>query len=210
MKRIHYYIILIVFCFSCNQGLEANKVILEEADAKQAKTATEEDFDGIMIDTLESSNKNNNRVDREGWNSLDIIDSTTIYYRFGTINNDYQTNFKRNQSSIIEQKLQEYYDLLLLEKTHPEFKQETQEQLDRLANFKAIVNDTTANIRITNMRYISGRQFENSSELFYTIFYSNNKQKDSIRTIIKSTKLKVNNDTLYDQKVRFERLFKIP
>ena len=203
MKRIRYCSLLFIILLACNQGMEANKSLIESSEVKQP-----ESIENISIDTLYIHEKGKSYLDNLGWitsadshtNAINKLNSYQNDHRIG----GYKYRIKNKQLTFIQEKLQEYYDLLLLKKNNPEFGDEVGLQLDRLANFKVPITPDPVAISIQNIQYLSAERDKKSKLIQYKIMYRYNQQLDSLKATVVLTKLKVNTDTVYDHKIHFK------
>jgi hypothetical protein len=183
--------------------MEVNKSLIESSEVKQP-----ESIENISIDTLYIREKEKGYLDVLGWIASEDSDTNAI-----RTSNTYQNNHhiggykyrdKNKQFTFIQEKLQEYYDLLLLEKNNPEFGDEVRLQLDRLANFKVAITPDPVAISMQNIQYLSAERDKKSKLIQYKIMYRYNQQLDSLKATVVLTKLKVSTDTVFDHKIHFE------
>ncbi|NQY05315.1 MAG: hypothetical protein HRT68_03680 [Flavobacteriaceae bacterium] len=190
---------------SCQQAMKM--------DVEQAEAALEKNSDIFTVDTLVIDGKKEyyDGVGRGLDIDLDIpiekdsIESDSVLHTLEPIKLNYGYDLTPNESGFVLQKLQEYYDLLLLEKNHPEFKKEADIQLNSLADFKALIdNDTDSiSVAIKELKWVKS----NSLNLHtHKIYYTRNQVQDSILVTIQRTHLLVNGEQVYDQKIRFSQL----
>ncbi|WP_299125691.1 hypothetical protein [uncultured Winogradskyella sp.] len=110
---------------------------------------------------------------------------------------------------LINQKLQDFYDLIALQNQHPEFTEEVTEQLknytnDSLSNFK------TKNVAIIeNVKQIGKIIHLNDStkkiKLTYNKVVDNTKIADTIFAIINNKIIKIDGEPIVSKKVRFSK-----
>jgi hypothetical protein len=108
---------------------------------------------------------------------------------------------------LINQKLQDFYDLIALQNQHPEFNNEVMEQLKNYTN-DSIINYTTDKVVIIkNLQQIGETSIINNStqkiKLRYTKVSENIEITDTIYAIITSKPIMINNESLVSNKVRF-------
>uniref|UniRef100_UPI0025E7610D hypothetical protein n=1 Tax=Winogradskyella sp. TaxID=1883156 RepID=UPI0025E7610D len=110
---------------------------------------------------------------------------------------------------LINQKLQDFYDLIALQNQHPEFTDEVAEQLKNYTN-DSISNFKTDNIAIIkNVKQLGKVVFINDStqkiKLSYTKVMKNNKTIDTIFAIITNKTIMIDDKTLVSNKVSFSK-----
>lgn len=110
---------------------------------------------------------------------------------------------------LINQKLQDFYDLIALQNQHPEFTDEVKAQLKNYTN-DTITNFETENIVIIeNLKPIENFiQINDSTQkikLKYTKVMNNIKLVDTIYAIITNKKILIENETLISNKVHFSK-----
>lgn len=161
MKRI-IYIYALLTCFAC---------------ANSSDKAT------LSTESMPTEAKEENMVD-------DFDLNGRASFKFDENNNNYQ--FDSNTISLINpltQKLQELYDLQVLQQQHPEFKAEIASQLERLGDFKSAIPQETETIKIQDIDFIGSIHQINDSTFSQQLIYSkilNDTQitKDSILALI--------------------------
>lgn len=124
------------------------------------------------------------------------------------VNANYDVKYEMN-TPLINQKLQEFYDLLALQNQHPEFMDEVAEQLknytqDSISNFKVdkvvVIKDIR---RLGNV--IRVNDSSEKIKLTYTKMVDNIKTVDTIYAIISNKTILVDNEPLTSNKVRFSK-----
>ncbi|MCF6348758.1 MAG: hypothetical protein L3J20_10735 [Flavobacteriaceae bacterium] len=110
---------------------------------------------------------------------------------------------------LTEQKLQDYYDLLVLQQQHPEFVEDITTQLHELSNDSIIISDLIQKVNIENVQQIGEIQQISDSiqkiKLRFDIIANNSVKKDSITAIIKTKKISLDNEELISTKVVFTK-----
>ncbi|MDO5978079.1 hypothetical protein [Flavivirga spongiicola] len=109
-------------------------------------------------------------------------------------------------TTLAEQKLQEYYDLSLLQKHHPEFENDIKLQLNKLADTLLILPNTTREIIIKNVTKIDYQKITDSTSklrLHYEVISDRGNTFDTISAIIKTKTIMVNNETITTRKLTF-------
>lgn len=112
-------------------------------------------------------------------------------------------------NQLLNQKLQDFYDLLALQSEHPEFNKEVAEQLKNFTNdsINKFKNDDFFIIK--NIKQIDDVVFVNDSvqkiKLSYDKVSENSKSTDTIYAIITKKQIKVDNETLISNKIQFSK-----
>lgn len=112
-------------------------------------------------------------------------------------------------NQLLNQKLQDFYDLLALQSEHPEFNKEVAEQLKNFTNdsINKFKNDDFFIIK--NIKQIGNVVFVNDSvqkiKLSYDKVSDNSKTTDTIYAIITKKQIKVDNETLISNKIQFSK-----
>ena len=106
---------------------------------------------------------------------------------------------------LIKQKLQEYHDLLALEKTNPEFKNEIKEQLKKLSDSQLEIDSTINEVNIENISFLSPPEKISDSIQKVTFSYSNGSKTDSLTAVVKTTPIKVDDQTIWSTQILFEK-----
>ncbi len=116
-------------------------------------------------------------------------------------------NINFSITTLAEQKLQEYYDLSLLQKHHPEFENDIKLQLNKLADTLLILPNTTREIIIKNVTEIDYQKITDSTSklrLRYEVISDRGSTFDTISAIIKTKAITVNNETITTNKLTFK------
>jgi len=106
---------------------------------------------------------------------------------------------------ITKQKLQEYYDLLVLQKKHPEFKNDILAQLQKISSINKKLKDTNS-IKINNLELISTNktsETERRIKISFDVISNNKIKKDTTIVLIKTKKVIIDNRELVSNKIRF-------
>lgn len=105
-----------------------------------------------------------------------------------------------------KQKLQEYFDLLILQQKHPEFKGDIKKQLQKITTTNKTVLDTNA-IQIQNLKMLGESQKISDTvtkmKIIFDIVSVNKVEKDTIVTLIKTKKVTIDGRELASSKIRF-------
>lgn len=108
---------------------------------------------------------------------------------------------------LISQKLQEYYDLSVLQQQFPELKKELTSQIKTLSNSEASLN-TDSNISIKNVSQIgNSKQLSDSiTELVlkFEIHSKKRTQIDTITALVKTSKITIDNEEFTTRKIEFK------
>jgi hypothetical protein len=108
---------------------------------------------------------------------------------------------------LISQKLQEYYDLSVLQQQFPELEKELTSQIKTLSNSEASLN-TDSNISIKNVSQIgNSKQLSDSiTELVlkFEIHSKKRTQIDTITALVKTSKITIDNEEFTTRKIEFK------
>lgn len=116
-------------------------------------------------------------------------------------------NVNFSLTTLAEQKLQEYYDLSLLQKQHPEFENDIKLQLTKLADAPLNLPHTVKEVHIKNTIEIDYQKMTDSTSklrLRYEITSEQGSTFDTISVIIKTKTITVNNVTITTNKLTFK------
>ncbi len=107
-------------------------------------------------------------------------------------------------------KLQEYFDLLVLEKKHPEFKKELELQIRKMANFNFPIDSLSTNIKIKNIKQIGNlvRVSDTSQRLkiSFDINTTTSSKNDSIAMLVHSKTILIDTQEMTTTQVVFEKI----
>jgi len=110
---------------------------------------------------------------------------------------------------LTEQKLQDYFDLLVLQEQHPEFIDDIRTQLQELSKDSVIKADFPQKVAIQNVQQVGETlQVSDSIQkirLRFDIIANNSIKKDSITAIIKTKKVSLDNEEFISTKVKFTK-----
>jgi len=110
---------------------------------------------------------------------------------------------------LTEQKLQDYFDLLVLQQQHPEFIDDIRIQLQELSKDSVIKADFPQKVDIQNVQQVGETlQVSDSIQkirLRFDIIANNSIKKDSITAIIKTKKVSLDNEEFISTKVKFTK-----
>jgi len=150
----------------------------------------------IMIIICVWSCKNHDAMELK---SIEIEDANTISK---PIASDF------TEIDLITQKLQEYYDLSMLQQQFPELEKELTSQIKTLSNSEASVSSHTKDISIKNVSQIgSSKQLSDSiTELVlkFEIHSEKRTQVDTITALVKTSKITIDNEDFTTRKIEFK------
>jgi len=110
---------------------------------------------------------------------------------------------------VTQQKLQDYYDLMVLLKQHPEFKEDITLQLKEISKEKITIPDYTQLIRIENLQQLGDIQQVSDSiqkiDLQFDIIDNTNIKKDTITALIITKKIQLDNTDVVATKIVFSK-----
>lgn len=108
-------------------------------------------------------------------------------------------------NTILKQKLQEYHDLLLLEKTNPEFSDEIKGQLKKLSDEKLNTDSTENKINIENISFLSSPEKISDSIQKIRFSYKTNTKIDSLIAVVKTIPIVIEGQTIWSTQITFEK-----
>ena len=133
-------------------------------------------------------------------NETTILESTAM--------EDMSVTFQYQQ--ITTQKLQDYFDLSVLQQQHPEFKEEITTQLQELSKDNLIIADSTRQVIVENVQQLSEIQRVSDSvqriKIRFDIRTNDNVKNDSITAIITTKKIRLDDKEVISTKILFERI----
>jgi len=110
---------------------------------------------------------------------------------------------------VTQQKLQDYYDLMVLLKQYPEFKEDITLQLKEISKEKITIPDYTQLIRIENLQQLGDIQQVSDSiqkiDLQFDIIDNTNIKKDTITAQIITKKIQLDNTEVVSTKIVFSK-----
>ncbi|NMH87341.1 hypothetical protein [Flavivirga algicola] len=113
-----------------------------------------------------------------------------------------------NITTLARQKLQEYYDLSLLQKYHPEFENDIKIQLSKLSDTVPNIPNTSREIVIKNVSEIDNQKLTDSTsklQLRYEVISEQGSTFDTISAILKTKTVILNNNRVTTNKLTFKR-----
>lgn len=150
----------------------------------------------IMIIICAWSCKNHDAMELK---SIEIEDTNTVSK---PIASDF------TEIDLITQKLQEYYDLSVLQQQFPELEKELTSQIKALSNSEASVSSHTKDISIKNVSQIgSSKQLSDTiTELVlkFEIHSEKRTQIDTITALVKTSKITIDNEDFTTRKIEFK------
>lgn len=105
---------------------------------------------------------------------------------------------------LLKQKLQEYYDLLYLKNSSPDFSGQIDTQLNKI--FKETPQTTALNdsIKIKNITYLSGAENVSDSVQKIKFSYEAGPMIDTLSAIIKTTPITIDEQVIWSTNISFE------
>lgn len=150
----------------------------------------------IMIIICAWSCKNHDAMELK---SIEIEDTNTVSK---PIASDF------TEIDLITQKLQEYYDLSVLQQQFPELEKELTSQIKTLSDSEASVSSHTKDISIKNVSQIgSSKQLSDTiTELVlkFEIHSEKRTQIDTITALVKTSKITIDNEDFTTRKIEFK------
>jgi len=129
----------------------------------------------------------------------------TEMYKADAVMEELATESFENENRT-KQKLQDYFDLLVLQQKNPEFKEDIKKQLQNITTANKTVLDTNT-IQIQNLRMLGASQKISDTvtkmKIAFDIVTVNKIEKDTIITIIKTKKVTIDGRELVSSKIRF-------
>lgn len=114
------------------------------------------------------------------------------------------------KTDLLEQKLQEVYDLSLLKQLHPEFEEELLNQIKSLSDGEILLTEKTDAVKINNLTLIGDVNIKSDSiseiKLYYEVSYNNKVVIDSILAIVKTHNIEIEGDNFSSTKIRFKKI----
>jgi len=112
--------------------------------------------------------------------------------------------------NISKQKLQDLYDLLVLQQNHPEFKKDIANQLQDISEDSIHISNKMNTISVENVSILEPiRQLSDSTQSLKIDFDVNSNlgvTKDSITVIITTNKIIIDEQELKSTKIRFKKI----
>lgn len=127
----------------------------------------------------------------------------------GNNNMDLEESVLMTSTDLATSKLRDYFELLLLEQKHPEFKENIQSQIRNLTESDFNISDSLSIISIENIRQEGVvEQFGDSLQkikFYFNLIIENGSQADSITALVRTQKVKVDSQDVTATKVTFEK-----
>jgi hypothetical protein len=114
------------------------------------------------------------------------------------------------KTDLIEQKLQELYDLSLLMQLHPKFDEELIDQIRSISDSKIRLTEKADSIKINNLTQIGDVNIKSVSisevKFSYEVLYNNKVLTDSILAIVKIQNIEIDGENFSATKIRFKKI----
>jgi len=127
----------------------------------------------------------------------------------GNNNMDLEETASMTSTDLATSKLRDYFELLLLEQKHPEFKEDIQSQIRNLTESDFNTPDSLSIISIENITHQGAiEQFGDSLQkikFYFNLNTENGVQQDSITAILRTHKVMVDSEEVTATKVTFEK-----
>jgi len=153
----------------------------------------------FLLFACANSNKESSRSD------LDFSETEVM----GNNNMDLEETASMTSTDLATSKLRDYFEMLLLEQKHPEFKEDIQSQIRNLTESDFNISDSLPIISIENIRQEGVvEQFGDSLQkikFYFNLITENGSQADSITALVRTQKIKVDSQEVTATKVTFEK-----
>ena len=150
--------------------------------------------------------KNKNEAPIENEKAVEIDQIETVLESTAT-SEDVRETFEYQQ--LTTQKLQDYFDLLVLQRQHPEFKEDITTQLKELSKDSIKISETVQQITITNVQQIGAVKHLSDSlqkiVMRFDMISGNAVKSDSITALISTKKIHLDNREVTATKVLFSK-----
>lgn len=125
----------------------------------------------------------------------------------------YEDEFQRREitlEQLTSQKLQDYFELLQLQKKHPQFKEEIEEQLRNFTKAGIIIRDTFEGVDVSNIKQV-GKVIKVSDsvvklKLVYDKYSKNSTNTDSVYAFITTKNIHLDDRQTVSNVIVFERI----
>lgn len=107
-------------------------------------------------------------------------------------------------TSLLKQKLQEYYDLLHLKKSSPDFSGQIDKQLNKILRKRPRTDSLHDSIRIKNITILSNPENISDSIQKIKISYGAGSMTDTLSAIIKTTPVTIEDQVIWSTNISFE------
>lgn len=183
--RIMKYIWLLLLVVACKNAAKdeaiSNTSVAEENEVKEAPVTDKMKMEFDIDDDSKSTHE-------------------SMEYRY-----DFKAHMLRNPLDLTtaSKKLQEYYDLKALINNHPEFSETATARLEAMGDGRIQVDKNTEPV-IDQVRLIQLKPMD--SLYLYKAIYIIDKKEDSLLIELQNRPVIIDNDTLYDQEIKFKSL----
>lgn len=134
------------------------------------------------------------------------VEKTILTEEANIVSKPLESDF--TEIDIIIQKLQEYYDLSILQQQFPELKKELSSQIKTLSNIEASIDSHTKAISIKNVSQIgNSKQVSDTVTeviLQFEIHSEKRKQTDTITALLKTSKTIIDSEVFVTRKIEFK------
>ena len=107
---------------------------------------------------------------------------------------------------LLKQKLQEYYDLLYLKKSSPDFSEQIDKQLNKIFKETPRTDSLNDSIKIKNITFLSRAENVSDSVQKIKFSYEAGSKTDSLSAIIKTTPVTIEDQVIWSTSISFEPL----
>ncbi|MEM7087464.1 MAG: hypothetical protein AAF489_14855 [Bacteroidota bacterium] len=112
-------------------------------------------------------------------------------------------------TDLAKAKLQDYFDLLILQQKHPEFKEDIRAQIRSLSESDLNISDSLSIISIENLRHTGPIERYGDSlqkiRFYFNLVSDNGRLEDSITAVLRTQKITLEQKEVTATKVTFER-----
>lgn len=124
-------------------------------------------------------------------------------------NNASQDTYIKSYEDLSIQKLKNYFDLLNLEKQHPEFKNDITDQINKLSSEITLKNKYTTPVIVSNIHKVGKEIKINDSlkkiKLAFKISHESNQVSDSIYVKIHTSLINIDGREITTNKIKFSK-----
>lgn len=107
-------------------------------------------------------------------------------------------------TTILKQKLQEYYDLLILKNSSPEFNEQIDSQLNKILREKPQTDTFNDSTKINNITFLSDPENVSDSIQKIKFSYKAGTIIDTLSAIIKTTPITIDDQMIWSTNISFE------
>lgn len=105
---------------------------------------------------------------------------------------------------LLKQKLQEYYDLLLLKNSSPDFSEQIDKQLNKILKETTRIDSLNDSTRINNITFLSDPENVSDSVQKIKFSYEAGPIIDSLSAVIKTTPVTIEDKVIWSTNISFE------